>query len=58
MYVFQKIIKSTVFLAKTADFVTFPYMQIQRRGMYNDIIYHDPFISILKPYEALSVLRI
>lgn len=58
MYVFQRIIKSTVFLAKTAVFVAFPHMQIQGRGMYNDIIYHFSFIILSNPYGALSVLCI
>lgn len=31
-------------------------MEIQRQGMYYDVISHYPFISISKRLEALSVL--
>lgn len=57
LYVFPLSIKSNLLL-KLLFLVYFPYMAIQRRGMYYDVISPYPFFSNSKPCVAFfSVLR-
>lgn len=56
--VFPWSIKSTVHFAQTAVFsIYFPYIEIQNRGMYCDVISQYAFIIISKRCVTSSVLR-